>query len=270
MRRSAFFLPARSGGKRFCVLSSPEGAARGGIVYIHPFAEEMNKSRRMAALAAEAFTREGWAVLQIDLHGCGDSSGDFGDASWEDWLDDVTLAHDWLCRSVDGPVNVWALRAGALIVADWLQARSTSSVVLLWQPVVSGRQHVNQFLRVRAASKMLEDNDVRSEIAVMRAELKAGRSVEVAGYMLTGALASTLECMNVDLSKAGCSRVVVFELSLAENPEISPALANAVTRWRDSGVDVIVDALRGPAFWQTQEIETAPLLIERSLAAFSG
>lgn len=47
---------------------------RGSIVYIHPFAEEMNKSRRMAALQARALTLAGFAVLQLDLIGCGDEA----------------------------------------------------------------------------------------------------------------------------------------------------------------------------------------------------
>ncbi len=69
---------------------------RGAVVYVHPFAEEMNKSRRMAALQSRALAAAGFAVLQIDLLGCGDSSGDFGDASWDEWIDDVLLAVRWL------------------------------------------------------------------------------------------------------------------------------------------------------------------------------
>ena len=86
-----FFLPAAHG-ERFCIFHLPVGAARGGIVYLHPFAEEMNKSRRMAALQSRMLAARGFAVLQIDLFGCGDSSGDFGDARWEIWRQDVALA----------------------------------------------------------------------------------------------------------------------------------------------------------------------------------
>jgi alpha/beta superfamily hydrolase len=40
----------------------------------------MNKARRMAALQARALAALGYGVLLLDLHGCGDSSGDFGDS----------------------------------------------------------------------------------------------------------------------------------------------------------------------------------------------
>ena len=66
------------------------------MLYIHPFAEEMNKSRRMAALQSRALAQAGYAVLQIDLLGCGDSSGDFGDATWQSWVSDVVLGCQWL------------------------------------------------------------------------------------------------------------------------------------------------------------------------------
>jgi len=63
------------------------------VVFAQPFVEEMNKSRRMAALQARALAGQGWAVLLPDLLGCGDSPGDKGDARWTAWVDDsVALA----------------------------------------------------------------------------------------------------------------------------------------------------------------------------------
>ena len=50
-----FFLPA-SGGQRYCLLHlpAPGQPPRGGIVYLHPFAEELNKSRHVAARQTRA------------------------------------------------------------------------------------------------------------------------------------------------------------------------------------------------------------------------
>jgi len=80
-------------GQRFALLYTPEPATkqRGAVVYVHPFGEELNKSRRMAALQARAMASAGYSVLQIDLLGCGDSTGDFGDATWEAWLADCAI-----------------------------------------------------------------------------------------------------------------------------------------------------------------------------------
>jgi predicted acyl esterase len=40
---------------------------KGFILHIPAFAEEMNKSRRMVALQAQAFAKNGYAVLVLDL-----------------------------------------------------------------------------------------------------------------------------------------------------------------------------------------------------------
>jgi exosortase A-associated hydrolase 2 len=86
-----FFLPA---GPRalFALHHEPTAPVRGAIVYVPPFGEEMNKSRRMAALQARALAAAGWHVLQIDLFGTGDSEGDFAEATWDAWLEDIATA----------------------------------------------------------------------------------------------------------------------------------------------------------------------------------
>ena len=119
MPPQAFFLPV-DGGQRFCVYYPAQGPRTlGQIVYAHPFAEEMNKSRRMVANQARDLSTAGFAVLQIDLLGCGDSSGDFGDASWDAWVDDVLLACGWLREKAgDAPLWLWGLRAGCLLAVE--------------------------------------------------------------------------------------------------------------------------------------------------------
>ena len=51
--REAFFLPGPRPPGRFCLLHLPTGPVRGCVLFVPPFAEEMNKSRRMVALTAE-------------------------------------------------------------------------------------------------------------------------------------------------------------------------------------------------------------------------
>ncbi|HEY9550049.1 MAG TPA: hypothetical protein VIR45_11165, partial [Kiloniellaceae bacterium] len=63
-----------------------------GLVYLPPFAEEMNRSRRMAALQARRLAALGVDDLLLDPFGTGDSAGDFGDARWEIWREDARTA----------------------------------------------------------------------------------------------------------------------------------------------------------------------------------
>lgn len=152
-----FFLPAAPG-ERFCLYHAPDPAQRrrGAILYVHPFAEELNKTRRMAALQARAFAAAGHPVLQMDLYGCGDSSGDFADARWDIWCRDLMLACQWLRGRGGERLYLWGLRLGALLAIDFACAPGCRpDALILWQPVVSGRTHLNQFLRMEQAARLL-------------------------------------------------------------------------------------------------------------------
>ena len=149
-----FFVPAH-GGQRLYIHHAPAGSPRGLVLHLPAFAEEMNKSRRMVAQTSRALAAVGFAVLQVDLFGCGDSAGDLGDASWADWTEDIGSAAAWLRtrHNSDAPVPLWlwAHRAGALLAGDALTQLAGPANLLLWQPLLQGRSVVQQMLQIGRA-----------------------------------------------------------------------------------------------------------------------
>ncbi|MES2878596.1 MAG: hydrolase 2, exosortase A system-associated [Pseudomonadota bacterium] len=266
----AFFL-ATPAGQRFCLFHAPPAGQRiqGGLVYLHPFAEEMNRSRRMAMLQARAFARAGYAVLQIDLQGCGDSAGHLADANWDSWLDDVRLAQRWLSTRIDGPLWLWGLRAGCLLAADVARrADAQAPSLLLWQPVLSGRQHLNQFLRLNFTADLVRGTRGAGADA-LAAQLAEGVAVEVGGYCVPPALARGLALASMeDISPL--SRVACFELSGVASACVSPALSAQLFRWESAGCRVSGLSIESGLFWQTPEVEACPALIDATLAAVMG
>lgn len=269
MTFEAFYLPAASG-QRFCVFHRPDARidVRGAVVFVHPFAEEMNKSRRMAALQAKAMARAGFAVLQVDLLGCGDSSGDFGDASWEAWIEDVVVASGWLQQQYDVPLWLWGLRTGALVACDAAARTGTPSHLLLWQPVVSGKQFLQQFLRLKVAGEML-GGDGKGVMERLRDQLARGESVEIAGYLLSPAMASGLEKAEL-LPPPNCRQVEWFEVSAKVDGSLSPIGATRIAKWRSAEHDARATLVCGPAFWQTAEIAECPQLIGATVQAMTS
>ncbi|MDR1708719.1 MAG: hydrolase 2, exosortase A system-associated [Candidatus Accumulibacter sp.] len=263
----AFFLPAAKG-RRFCLLRRPGAGAglRGGLVYVHPFAEEMNKARRMAALQARAFAAAGWAVLQIDLFGCGDSSGDFGEAAWEDWIGDALMARDWLHAEIGAAPWFWGLRAGGLVAAEAAR-RGEAAGLLFWQPVLSGRAHLRQFLRLKSAGEMLSGAGAGG-VERLRAALERGEAVEVAGYTLSPGVALGLE--GADLSLPGRPARVEWIETAGADGGVSPGAAARIEQWRAQGHAVRPAAVPAPAFWQTTEIAESQEWIDATLAAMEG
>ncbi|PZO19649.1 MAG: hydrolase 2, exosortase A system-associated, partial [Burkholderiales bacterium] len=155
----AFFLPTPTG-QRFCLFHPAQGLRRqGSVLYLHPFAEELNTTRRVVAQQARALAQAGFAVLQIDLKGCGDSEGEFADTTWDAWLEDAQLAHHWLAEHAPGPRWLWGMRGGTLLATALAARLSHPTHLLLWQPVINGQQMLQQFLRLHAAGQWLTDGN---------------------------------------------------------------------------------------------------------------
>lgn len=268
MAFEAFFLPL-SPGQRFAVLHGPDASTklRGAVVYAHPFAEELNKSRRMAALQARAMAAAGYQVLQVDLLGCGDSSGDFGDATWEAWLADVECACHWLQQRSNSPLWLWGQRTGCLLANEVASRLQQPVNLLFWQPVLSGKQFLQQFLRLKMAAEML-GSETKGAMERVRQQLQAGQPVEVAGYLLSPALAGGLEKAELLLPHRS-GRVEWIEISGKGDGNLSPAATARLTQWQAAGQQVRGTAVNGPAFWQTSEISECPALLEASITAMS-
>lgn len=263
-----FFLESPRG-PLFCIYLSPANRApKDSVLYLHPFGEEMHKSRRMAALQARAFAARGYAVLQIDLTGCGDSAGDFGDASWSAWRDDACLANAWLHAKTAQAITLWGLRAGALLAADLANVLHPSAL-LLWQPVTDGQLFLNQFLRIKLASEMLSDGQAKSGTKDLLARLESGQGVEVGGNMLSPAMACELGSLRLATMTPSCP-VHWLEVGSNATEQLSPAAQRVADAWRANGVGVQAQSVNGEPFWATQEITECLPLIDVSLTSMKA
>lgn len=266
-----FFLDGQ-GGSRFCLYHAPFGPCRGAVLYIAPFAEEMNRARRMAALQARQLAALGYAVLQPDLYGCGDSSGDFGEARWEIWKSDLAAAAHWLQQRHTVALHLWGLRLGALLALDYARgAPHGVATMLLWQPVLSGTSYLTQFLRLRAAGALLA-NEATDRVSpqALRVALQSGETLEIAGYDLAPAMAMAIDSLAPLEELAPACPVHWFE---AVNPPAqgpSPAAARASAQWLRQGVPLQMHTLPAPPFWASPEITVAPAWLEKGAELFQA
>ena len=259
-------------GSRLCLWHAPTtGSPQALVVYVHPFAEEMNKARRMAALQSHALAQAGCAVLQIDLLGCGDSPGDFADATWAAWVNDVVGACAYArARHADAwpdadspPLWLWGLRAGCLLAAEAAARLNESCNLLFWQPALQGRAVLQQFLRLQAVSSMLGKLPGQTADATRQA-IAAGQTVDVAGYALGPALASGLEASRLRPPPRP-GRLEWIEIATNAGGSVSPAGTAALPGWTEAGWIGRQQSVAGPQFWQTTEVETAPELVTATL-----
>jgi exosortase A-associated hydrolase 2 len=273
----AFFLSA-SVGQRFCVYFPPAQARPLGVgaVFVPAFAEEMNKSRHIVAQTARRLAEAGVGVLLIDPLGCGDSTGSLEDASWQAWHDDIDLATTWLRSRGHPRLMLWGMRLGAMLAAQYAAEQpQTIERCLFWHPVINGDSFLTQFLRLRTANAMLMARSGEGEtVKQLRAELAAGRSLEVAGYALTPSLAKALGPLDLEQIRPRCP-VQWVEVVVDAASEPTQAAVRVSSKWRELGTQVDVVTVAANAFWgvsnatelvQCPEIAAATLSLVRAWA----
>jgi exosortase A-associated hydrolase 2 len=254
----------RGAGRRFVVCWHPPAgvARRGAVLFVPPFAEEMNKSRRMVALTAAALAARGFTVLRIDLGGCGDSAGRLDQMTWHGWLDDLETAWRWLHGATGAVPWLWSLRAGALLAHAAAPRLAAIAGQVLWQPVLSGKQYLTQFLRMRVAADAfaLPDPSQRASTGSLMAALAAGEAVDVGGYRTPPAIALPLAASELDTT-LHAGNAYWLEVAVADPATLAPGSRAHIARWQAAGQRITASAVNGPQFWATPEIEDCPALV---------
>lgn len=244
---------------------------RGGIVFFAPFAEELNRTRKMATLLAEALAPHGIATLIFDYSCTGDSTGRFSAAGWDNWIDDGVAAIAWLAAKTGKPITPVGLRLGAaLALLSAARTPDTIASTILWQPVTNGSVAMNQFLRIRIAAAMSsgQGGETTKEL---RSRLSAGETLEVAGYDLNPALVAGIDGVSLGaLAPSFGSAHSWMEISSEEEGETTPASQAVMEKWRNAGVNVSARTVQGEPFWSTQEMAIAPALIQATVDALTG
>ncbi len=261
-----FFLEA-TGGERFATHFPPAGRCRGTILFAPPFAEELNKSRRMIAMQSRNLASVGFSVLHVDLLGTGDSSGDFRDAGWEAWQEDLLLGASWLRNRYDAPLLLWGMRLGALLALD-VAPKIQPESVLLWHPVVSGEAFTTQFLRLRVANEMMSGG--KKSVKDLRQDLATKGTLEVAGYEVAHDLFESIDRLKLQELGIPGKRHFWLDIVQDETATIPPASARVLEEWKNRGIETEHIGLKSAQFWSNQEITDAPELIEKTTGLLSG
>jgi exosortase A-associated hydrolase 2 len=249
----------------------PDRKPSASVLFVPPFAEEMNKCRPMLALTARQLASHGVQAVAVDLLGTGDSAGEFRDARLDDWRQDVALVAEWAAGEGAPVTGIVGIRFGALLAVE-LSGRLPGPLrIALWQPVASGQLQLTQFLRLRVAGALLTGGAVADKgaesVASLTSGLKSGQVFEVGGYELSPGLAADLEGPDLRrLAPPAGSSVRWFEVSTGESPELSRVATDRLRDWNAAGTAADGIALAGDTFWNTVELTCCPELAAQTAA----
>ncbi|GAB4576997.1 MAG: hydrolase 2, exosortase A system-associated [Rhodothalassiaceae bacterium] len=237
----------------------PDVAARGTVLLLSPFAEEMNRSRRLMAELGRAMAMRGLNLFIPDLTGTGDSAGNLEDTDLERWQADI----DFLCRHAraghSGPLILSGIRFGALLAAGSAAcARSEIDGLLLIEPVTNGARFLQQFLRLRIAAAL--GRGERETGGALMARLEAGEILSISGYPLAPAMARTIKAAALaDCPPPAGLRTAWVEIA-SETAESGETRSRLPPSWQASEA-VMVRRFTDRPFWTLPEPVAAPLLV---------
>lgn len=269
-RLHADFLPSPRG-RLFITWRLPAASHGPSVLLVPPFAEEMNKSRRLCNDLAQALNHQGIAAVLPDVHGTGDSEGDFGEAGWTGWVADLRLAAEF-AGSIGWPVRgLLGIRLGCQLAADFsrLLAEPLQHTVF-WQPVTDGSRFLTQFLRLRVAARVMTSE--QETVGQLRQRLAAEGSLDVAGYTLGADLASAIEARDA----GSCLQPSLGKLTVIEvpRPDTEPRMSMAARQLLDGAAALNLEAsyasAAGDPFWSSTEIVRNAALVSRTAACFAG
>jgi uncharacterized protein len=205
--------------------SAPPGARAQGVVLCYPGVEEYNVSHSAFRKLATLLSRAGLHVLRFDYSGTGDSAGETGASTPEDWVADIRAARAELSDLAGiQSVSLVGFRLGATLAAKAVAGGVPVGDLVLWDPVVVGREYVAE----------LDFRDRQQNILLLHPTSRfAPPKNELLGYPFPWVLRSSLSALDLRgtrLASAGRILLMVTEerpaytelrFSLASEREVS-------------------------------------------------
>jgi exosortase A-associated hydrolase 2 len=229
---------------------TPLAIAPAAVVFVHPFMEERQDAHPfLRSLATQVSARGLWA-MRFDLHGCGDSEGEWEDATIASWLDDIRAACDFVkAQSGVERVILCGLRFGATLAALADVGEPRAPLVMI-QPVVKGVAYSMDLLRAYLAAEMVLTKKAGLTRDALIERLRLGQTVNVFGYHLTAAQFDGMRAIDLSHSLASYpARSLVIDVVKTPTARASNELSALV-------------AAMGPGATLARAVEPQPLYVE--------
>lgn len=166
-----------------------------GLIFCSPFAEEKKCAHRVMVEAARTFCHADIGSVRFDYRGTGDSPGDFADATPDAWAEDITAAAAYLreCMGVS-TVGLLGLRLGGSLALQAAE-EADADFLILWEPVLNGKQYLAQNLRRSMIKAMLTDEE-KFDAGQVRATRQQGL-FDFDGYLISAEMRRQLEAIDL-------------------------------------------------------------------------
>jgi pimeloyl-ACP methyl ester carboxylesterase len=214
------------------------GQREHGIVICYPFGQEYVRAHRACRQLALRLARAGFPVLRFDYGGSGDSAGEFEDADFAGWRDDIGRAIDALQeRAGVDSICLVGLRLGASLALEVAEERPDVSALILWEPIVDGSNYLAELAE--------EHRDLMWRFFDDPDRVAARITGQYLGFAVSDTLRGDLERLDLQPHLS----VQAVEALIVER-QASPEVARLHALLRDAGIDVAYREIPSFATWR--------------------
>jgi hypothetical protein len=159
------------------------------VLLVGPFASERQNSYLPWVRWARYLAARRFEVLRYDYRGVGESLGQFEEATFKDWSDDLQVLGKWFMnREPALPFFLHGLEIGGLLASGSFQS-GMGDALLLWSPPADANQALRStLLRWVGLEQLLKPGAERRSAGDYIRELEQGKSIEVEGYQWSAGL----------------------------------------------------------------------------------
>jgi uncharacterized protein len=190
-----------------------------GLLFCDPFAEEKKCAQRVMVEAARAFCGADIGSVRFDCRGTGDSPGEFAEATPELWVQDILAAIEYMRHELHVPtLGLLGLRLGGALALQAALSGGDLDFLVLWEPVINGKQYLTQNLRRSMIKAMLTDEEKFDAGSVRQAQQEQD-VFDFDGYPISAEMRRQIEAIDLLAAEPTAAKpTLVVNITTREQP----------------------------------------------------
>jgi exosortase A-associated hydrolase 2 len=240
------------GSSVFAFLHNPNADAQQirdtAVLFCHPFAEEKAVSHRILFDFATTLCQQGFPVLRFDYRCCGDSEGEFNELTLSGQLSDIRRATDIVFEHTGANhLCLFGLRLGGTFAALAAEDEPRVQALILWEPILRGRDYLDQFLRLQVVADNKEQGSIGTRKGLID-KMKQDGYVDILGYEISAHFFEELSKVDL-LSSIGHFRGAIQVAAINKRGRARDELQALVAKYIAHGAHGQSAAVADTPFW---------------------
>ena len=220
-----------------------------GYLFCHPFAEEQKRVLFLHNQIAFQLANAGYPVFMGDYYGCGDSEGEFEDATITGWSNDIERFCKFFIKKYDlNSIGLIGTRLGGYLACRLLNTSLPIEKAVLIEPVLSPVRDFKMSIRQKLVKELHTGGHVNSNRKDMIKALESNGSIDFDGYCISSKFYRDLKTNHQSIEPVKGKADLLF-VHVSKKQTLSPNYQTFLDNWTllENAVTVLQEDLS--PFW---------------------